>query len=182
MKRFLWMVALAVIPAIAGAQGPPGGPPPDSQAGRLRAEISRRFDERVRVDLGLTNDQVVKLKATQERFGTRRRELMRQQWLHRQGLQHQMQPGVAANPDSVRILMDALQSGRADMLKLEQDEDREMAGYLSPVHRARFQFMRQRLMERADEVRRVRERRGAGGPPGPRGGVQRPRGGGRRPR
>jgi hypothetical protein len=150
------------------------------RAGRLRAEIERRFDERVRVDLGLTADQTTKLKATQERFGVRRRELMRQQWLHRQALQRQMQPGVAAQPDSVRLHLDGLQAGRGEMLKLEQDEDREMAGYLTPVQRARFQFMRQRLMERVDEVRRVREQRGAGGPPGPRGGMQRPRG--RRPR
>jgi hypothetical protein len=175
----LWIVALAVTPSFAAAQVGPRPMPDSVQAGRLRAEIERRFAERVRTDLGLTDDQALKLKATQERFGVRRRELMRQQWLHRQALQRQMQPGVAAQPDSVRVHMDGLQAGRGEMFKLEQDEDREMAGYLTPVQRARFQFMRQRLMERANELRRGREERGRMGP-GPQGGMQRPRG--RRPR
>jgi len=180
MKRMWWIVALAVTPSLAAAQVGPRPMPDSVQAGRLRAEIERRFAERVRTDLGLTDDQALQLKATQERFGVRRRELMRQQWLHRQALQCQMQPGVAAQPDSVRIHMDGLQAGRGEMLKLEQDEDREMAGYLTPVQRARFQFMRQRLMERANELRRGREERGRMGPGGPQGGMQRPRG--RRPR
>ena len=180
MKRMLWIVALAVAPSIAAAQAGTGPAPDSARAGRLRAEIERRFDERVRVELGLTADQTTRLKATQERFGVRRRELMRQQWQHREALQRQMQPGVAAQPDSVRVHLDGLQAGRGELLKLDQDEDREMAGYLTPVQRARFQFMRQRLMERANEVRARRTLREGGGPPGPRGGMQRPRG--RRPR
>jgi len=88
-----------------------------------------------------------------------------------------MQPGVAANADSVRKLMDDLQAGRADMLKIDQDEDREMAGYLTPVQRARYQEMRARLHQRVNEMRERRragqmgpDRRGRpqrGGRPGP---------------
>ncbi len=73
-----------------------------------------------------------------------------------------MQPGIAANSDSVRKLMDGIQTGRADMLKIEQDQDREMAGYLSPVQRARYQQMRERFMQRVGELRMER-RQGLGG-------------------
>ncbi|MGH7567597.1 MAG: hypothetical protein ACREL9_01310 [Gemmatimonadales bacterium] len=186
MKRVLWTLVLAVVPALA-AQEPPDRPPvasPDSAgAERLRAEIERRFAERVRSDLGLSEDQATRLRATQERFGERRRALMRRQFEHRQGLQRQMQPGVAANADSVRVHMDALQAGRAEAVKLEQEEDQEMAKYLTPVQRARFQMMRQRLVDRVQDLRRQQERRGRVGMMGPRRGPgPRPQGQGPRRR
>jgi hypothetical protein len=70
-----------------------------------------------------------------------------------------MRPGEAANADSVKKLMDGFQAGRAEMFKIEQDEDREMAGYLTPVQQARYQMMRQRLQERVNEMREQRRGR-----------------------
>jgi hypothetical protein len=69
------------------------------------------------------------------------------------------------------------------LAKIEQDEDREMAGYLSPVQRARYQQMRGRLMQRVMEMQlERRDGRGMGQGRG-RGMVAPPqgmRGGGRR--
>ena len=159
MKR-LWAFGLAVILAPSLAAQQPGTPPRDTaEAGRLRAEIEQRFSQRVTEELKLSPDQATKLKASQERFGTRRRTVMQQQMERRRALDDQMQPGVAANSDSVRKLMDGIQSGRAEMFKSEQDEDREMSGYLSPVQRARYQQMREHFMQR---VREMREGRGQG--------------------
>jgi hypothetical protein len=165
MKR-VWMLSLAVVltPCLAAQE-------PDSllqraEAARLRAQIEQRFAERLQQDLKLSPDQTTKLRATQERFGTRRRTLMQQQMQRRRALDDQMQPGVAANPDSVRKLMDGLRAGRAEMLKIEQDEDQEMAGYLTPVQRARYQQMRERLMQRVGEMRRRPEQGEMGRRPG----------------
>lgn len=169
MKRLLWVVLFAAAPVL-GAQAPAD----TAGAERLRQEIERRFAERVKIELGLSDEQAAKLKATHERFGERRRPLMRQQFERRLALQGQMRPGVAANADSVRRLMDGVQGGRAELFKLDQEEDREMAGYLTPVQRARFQLMRERFLQRVQEMRR--ERGGMRRPmrePGP---------GGRRPR
>jgi len=58
-------------------------------------------------------------------------------------------------------LMDGMQTGRAEMLKLEQDQNREMASYLSPVQQARYQQMRERLMQRVGELR-MQRREGQG--------------------
>ena len=169
------MTPIVLALALAVMQQPDTG-----EAGRLRRQIETRFAQRVQQDLGLTADQGAKLRATQERFGERRRALMRQQMERRFAMDGEMQPGVAANADSVRKLMDGLQAGRGELFKIEQDEDREMAGYLTPVQRARYQRMREQLMLRLNEMRQQRrERGGAGGRmgPGPRG-ARRP---GRRP-
>lgn len=156
MKRVWWVLLFVAAPAL-GAQTPADSEP-EARAHRLRAEVERRFAERVRTELGLSDAQASKLRATHEKFGARRRALMRQQFERRQALQGQMRPGVEADPDSVRKLMDALQDGRAELLRFEEEEDREMAGYLTPVQRAQFQLMRQRFLERVQELRR--ERRG----------------------
>jgi hypothetical protein len=78
---------------------------------------------------------------------------MQQQLERRRALANQMQPGVPADSGAVRKLLDGMQTGRAEMLKIEQDQDREMAGYLSPVQRARYQQMRERFMQRIGEMR-----------------------------
>jgi Spy/CpxP family protein refolding chaperone len=159
MQRVLLLVLAALVPSLAAQERRPG-PPDSARAALLRAEIERRFADRVRQELGLTDDQAAKLRATHQRFGAVRRPLMQRQRDLRLALRDQMRPGVAADPDSVRNLMDGVHAGRAELLRIEQDEDREMAAYLSPVQRARFQMMRQQLLERVQELRR--ERHGPG--------------------
>src|SRR5467141_168921 len=164
------LLSLAVLLAggrLAAQQGDSMRAPSDTaEAGRLRAEIEQRFNDRVKQELNLNADQATKLRATQERFGARRRDVMQQQLERRRSLENQMQPGIAANSDSVRRLMDGIQTGRAEMLKIEQDQDREMSGYLTPVQRARYQQMRERLMQRVGELRTER-REGRGMQRGP---------------
>ena len=157
-------------------------PSDTAEAGRLRAEIEQRFNDRVKQELNLNADQATKLRDTQERFGTRRRAVMQQQVERRRALDGQMRPGIPANADSVNKLMDGMRTGRAEMVRIDQDEDREMAGYLTPVQRAQFLRMRERLMQRVGEMRMER-REGRGMRPGLRPGmVPRPglRGGRRR--
>jgi hypothetical protein len=178
-KYMLLSLAVLLAPSLSAQQRDSGRAQMDTvEAGRLRARIESTFTRRVQQDLNLSQDQAAKLRTTQERFGARRRDLMQQQLARRRALEGQMQPGIAANSDSVRKLMDGIQTGRADMLKVEQDQDREMSGYLNPVQRARYQQMRERLMQRVGELRM--ERRGigqgqglGGGRPGIRGGRRR---------
>lgn len=184
MKR-LWMLSLVIVLAPGLAAQQPAAPRQGAdtvEAERLRTQIEQRFGQHVQDELKLTPDQAAKLRATHERFGTRRRALMRQQMERRQSLESQMQPGVAANSDSVRKLMDGMRAGRGEMLKIEQDEDQEMAGYLTPVQRARYQQMREHLMQRVNEMRMQQRGRMGPGRPGQPGGRMRPmQGGGRRP-
>jgi membrane-bound lytic murein transglycosylase len=157
MRRIIALVLFLVGPALA-AQQPvdTGGTLP---AQRLRQQIRQRWNVQVRRQLALTDDQAVQLRATEERFFEQRREIQQRQRAVFQGLRAQLQPGVAADADSVRKLLDAREQNRAAMARLDRDEDSEMAGYLSPIQRARYQLMRQRLQERIAEMRRQRRER-----------------------
>ena len=172
MKKLV-VLSLAVLlaPALAAQQRDTSETQRDTaEAGRLRAQIEAAFNDRVQQDLKLSSGQATKLRATQEKFGAQRRALMQQQQERRRALDDQMQPGVAANSDSVRKLMDGMRDGRAQLFRIEQDEDQEMSGYLTPVQRARYQEMRTRLMERVQQMRlERRDNRGMGqGMPQPR--------------
>jgi Spy/CpxP family protein refolding chaperone len=159
MKK-LWMlgVALVLLPRPALRAQQPGD---TMEAGRLRAQIEQRFRERVQQDLNLTPDQSAKLQATEERYGAQRRDVMQQQQERRRALDQQMQPGIQANSDSVRKLMDGIRNGRAQLVKIDQQQDQEMSGYLNPVQRARYQQMRDRFLQRVNELRAERrEQRG----------------------
>ena len=102
---------------------------------------------------------------------------MAQQMERRRALDNQMRPGIPAKPDSVNKLLAGLRSGRGDILRLEQDQDEEMSSYLTPVQRAQYQQMRERLVQRVSEMRM--QRRGDRGAYGYQRGP-RPGGGGRR--
>src|ERR671923_787299 len=106
--RKLWMLGLAVLltPALAAQQRDSARVRGDTaEAQRLRAQIEQRFSQHVQQELNLTSDQSTKLRASQEKYGSRRRALMEQQRERHEALRGQMQPGVAANQDSVRKLL-----------------------------------------------------------------------------
>ena len=158
MKQLVvFSLAVLLAPALASQQRDSMQRSDTAEAAQLRTRIEERFNQRVTQDLSLSQDQATKLRSSQERFGARRRQVMQLQMQRRRALEGQMQPGVAANSDSVRKLLDGVQAGRAEMLRIDQDENQEMSGYLTPVQRARYQQMRARLMQRATELRMERQ-------------------------
>jgi hypothetical protein len=130
---------------------------PGPRAPTLRHRIEERFAVRIQEQLGLSNEQMAKLRATTVKFGGRRRELERSQLAIRRALDVQLRPGIAANRDSVARLMDNLLGGRVAYAQTYRDESSELKSYLNPVQRAQLMTMRERLLRHA---RQFRERRG----------------------
>jgi periplasmic protein CpxP/Spy len=154
LRHIRWLAMLLTLPLVpAAAQQPDSAARSDS----LRHYIEERFASRVQQDLGLTNEQTTKLRATSQRFGERRRELHTRYRALRQALSDQLQPGVAAKQDSVAKLTDAMIDLRIASAQTTRDEMREVAKYLTPVQRARFFVMRDRLRHR---MKVAREHRG----------------------
>ena len=82
----------------------------------------------------------------------------------RQALGAQLRPGIAANPDSVAHLVDALTNHRIAYAQTFKDEMRELGAILNPVQRGQYLMARDRLMQRVQEAilegRRVQPPRG----------------------
>ena len=159
MRNLIWVLALVWTPALMGQDSTP--PPDSAERERLQQQVEDRFAQVVRQQLRLSDDQAEKLRGTEERFRARRREIVRRQLALRFALNGQMCPGCAADPDSVRKLMDGIDGNRGELFRVQQEQDREMAGYLTPVQRAQYQMLRERLIRRLGEVRRERMQGGA---------------------
>lgn len=148
--RSLWSLALVLVPLHSAlAQGADTTQP--RRADSLRQRIEERFASRVQAELGLTNEQTAKLKATSQTYSNRRRELRDRAMRVRESLARQLQPGVAANQDSVAKLTDAMIDLKLSSAQLTRDEMKDVSKYLTPVQRARLLVMRERFMERVKE-------------------------------
>ena len=167
---YLWSLLLLTPFGMAGAQQA------DTSSVRrdsLRHRIEERFAARAQQDLGLTNEQATKLRATSQQFGTRRADLLTRGRQVREALTAQLQPGVAANQDSVAKLTNAMIELKTAEAQISRDEVKEQSKYLNPVQRARLYVMRERFAHRLKEVyghrgekgsrHEARERRGDDG-------------------
>jgi hypothetical protein len=123
-----------------------------ARADSLRQQIEERFASRAQEQLKLTNDQTAKLRATSQQFGAKRGQLRSQAQRLRMALEGQLQPGVAANQDSVAKLTDAMIGLRLAEAQLSRDEVKDQAKYLNPVQRAQLYVMRERFAHRLREV------------------------------
>lgn len=125
----------------------------DSRRGdSLRVLIQERFARQVQEQLGLTDDQADKMRNTALTWFGKRRNLEVQERRLRAALAGQMRPGVPADQDSVARLTDALLALKVAQVQTYRDELREMS-YLTPVQRAQFFILRDRLLRRIEEVR-----------------------------
>jgi hypothetical protein len=156
-KVILMVLTLLLAPAAAATAQDPGQPSP--RAEQLRKQIEARFTARVKQDLGLSDQQTERLRGTTSTYLQRRRELERQERELKSALAGQLRPGVAADADSVSRLTDALLELKVSYAQSFREENRELAGFLSPVQRAQFQVLRERLLTRIEDVRIQRQAR-----------------------
>lgn len=177
--RALWNVVAIFAATTLAAQTPDSGMGADSQhLENLRQEVLDRYRTRAHEVLGLNADQAAKFDSAQAHAWGQRRELISERRRINQALQWQMRPGVGANADSVSRLLDARRRVTQSLFQVDDQEDRELSGFLNPVQRAQYQEFRQRFRERIAEA--VRNNRPGMMRPGFRPGM-RPGAGRRRP-
>lgn len=138
------LMALGSIP-LSAQEGP--------RAAALRRELELRFARQVQEQLQLSEEQTTKVRDIMSGYAERRRELELQERQLRVALNSQLRPGIAANPDSVNRLVDAIATGRVIYAQLVQEEMRELSTVLDPVQRGQLFLMRDRLLQRVQEMR-----------------------------
>lgn len=162
--RFIGVLALVLLGGARLAQAQDTLPPDPLLAERLRRQIEQRFGERLKEELGLSDDQESRLRLSLASVAVRRRGMERDERRLRQALAAQLRPGVAANSDSVAKLVDALTNHRVAFAQTFRDEMRELSAILNPVQRGQYLLLRDRLMQRAQELQQARLNQG-GFPP-----------------
>jgi Spy/CpxP family protein refolding chaperone len=149
MSRLLLSLLLLAAPAARllaqQPDSPPGGP-------ALRDRIERRFSERIKEELQLTDEQAVKLKEVAMENGSRRRELRRRERALYAAIDQQLDAGERADQDSVAHMTQELLDLRVDYAQSIRQEMGKLT-FLTPVQRARLMIMRDHLLHRVHEMR-----------------------------
>lgn len=130
-----------------------------AQRAELQGQIERNFITRADEELGLTDAQSTKLVEVERRIADRRRTIERNTRQLNEVLANELRPGIAANERVVTTTLDSLGVLRVGYAKVFQDEQRELSSFLTPVQRAQFYRMRERMIGRAAEVREDRRGR-----------------------
>lgn len=157
------LLATCLVALPLRAQQPAPAADDGGQAATLRQRIEDRLAARVQEELGLTDAQVGKLRTTTAEFADRRRQMQRHEQELRRALAGQLRPGVAANQDSVSRLTDDLVDAKIRLAESYRDELKSLT-FLTPVQQAQFFAMRERLLQRMQEIREQRQNGTDGAP------------------
>jgi len=147
--RVLMLVLSLALGGLRPARAQQGPPPRDSMMPMVR----QRMDQIIRRRLGLTDNQARRLAATTRRFEARRLALFGQEREARAALREHLESGDTTRGPQVAALLDRLlqvQRGRLDLLDQEQ---KELATFLTPIQRAQFLGLEEQMRSRMEAVR-----------------------------
>jgi hypothetical protein len=144
------IMVLALVWAASGPLAAQGRP----AAERVREQVVQRFMENYRYQAGLTDEQYTRFQAEMRRSWDDRRVLQERERELLRGLERQLRPGVAGQPDSVTRLVDGLLEIQAERVALARGEQARFAEFLTPVQRGQLVLAITRLENLIDQAQR----------------------------
>ena len=162
-RMFAALLLLGLSTSLATAQDAREG---DARRDSLEARVRARMALMLRTQVGLDDEQIRRLQATNRRFEGQRRELFNQERRVRAELRSAL-ASDSARDARIAPLLDRtiqLQRQRLDLLEAEQ---KELATFLTPTQRARLYGMEEQMRRRMQEMRDARPSEGNGGRRGP---------------
>lgn len=131
----------------------------------LQRQVRQAFAKAVRRQLSLSEDQMRKLQSVDLKYERQRVALLRDERQARLGLKGAMDDTTSVDQAKVEGYLSQLvkaQRTRADLLEGEQ---KELAGFLNPLQRAKYFAMKERLNRRMQELAQDGGRGPLGPPP-----------------
>mgnify|MGYP001557720868 CR=1 FL=1 len=173
IRRVITLGALATLALAAtlGAQqtGADTASPDTSAAApgaRRRALLEQQFRLRlgqvVRQQLQLTDDQYAQLQRVNQKYEAPGRELNQRERYLRLSLRAELRLGQQADQSKVSGYLDQLSQVQQSRLQLFRDEQRDLAGFLTPVQRAKYSAIQEQLRKRLTQMRQRQLQRAAG--------------------
>ena len=138
-------------------------PNPRRQA--LQRQVREAFAKVVRKQLNLNDEQMQSLQRVDTKFEQRRRGLLREERQARLDLLAAMADSTSPDQSRIAKQLDALiqaQRARADLLEAEQ---KELSTFLTPLQRAKYLAVKERLNRRLQQLVQGDSVGRRGGPP-----------------
>ena len=136
----------------------------------LEQLVRERMAQVTRQRLGATDDQMLKLQATNLKFDEQRRILVAQERDVRMSLRDEMLRTDSLRQGEISALMDRLIKTQRQRVDIQEAEQKELANFLTPLQRAKYFALEQQIRQRVTQMRQVQQGRGGrpgrGGQPG----------------
>lgn len=146
-------VAFAGLSSTAAAQDRRPEPTP-AQRDSLEARVRARMAMMLRSQLGLSDEQLRRFQATNQKFEGQRRSLFEQERDVRRDLRTALAASDTAQQQArVATLLDRTLQLQRQRLELVEAEQRELATFLTPVQRARLFGIEEQIRRRVMEMR-----------------------------
>lgn len=151
-------------PLRPGARGGLRGQPP-AERQLLQRQVRQAFAKAVRRQLNLNDDQMRRLQSVDLKYERQRIALLRDERQARLALKGAMDDSTKVDQTKVDGYLAQLVKGQRSRADLLESEQKELAGFLTPLQRAKYFAMKERLNRRMQELAQQNSARGAAEPP-----------------
>jgi hypothetical protein len=123
-----------------------------------RAQLQRRFQQTLyqmtRRRVGLSDDQMKRLVPINRRYETQRRGIQREERDTRLALRSALRDSARADQSRISGYLDKLVQLQRRRVDLVEQEQRELAQFMTPSQRARYTALQEQLRRRIEQLRR----------------------------
>lgn len=123
-------------------------------------QLQRRVLEVVQRTLGATDDQMRDLIAVNRKYEGERRALNQRDREARQSIRAEVLRDSLANQEQVARMLDVLVDVQRQRLDVFAREQKDLAGFLTPVQRAKYATLQDRLRKKVEQLRQNRQEQG----------------------
>lgn len=166
MRRYLRLsLACALLP-FASARGQEAVPPPGQAPGqrapdsvgraRLEGEVRRGFARAVRQRVGLSDEQMTRLRPVAMRYEQQRRQLQMEERGTRLSLRDAMAKEETAGANEIDALLGKMLDIQKRRVQLLESEQRDLAAIMTPVQRAKYMALQEQVRRRMEQMRQRR--------------------------
>jgi len=151
-------VALAVNAQQADLAAPPRRPSGSDSIGRARLEgqLRQRFAVLVRNRVGLSDDQMMRLRPVTQKYEQQRRQLQMEERDTRVSLRTSLQAGESADATQVDQMLQRMVDIQKRRVAILEAEQRDLATIMTPVQRARYMALQEQIRRRLEQMRQRR--------------------------
>lgn len=126
--------------------------PADPARDSLEERVRVRMESMLRTQLGLSDAQMERLRGTNARFEQRRRVLFQREREARASLRDLMRTRDTTRHAEAGELLDRVVAVQRQRAELAEEEQKELATFLTPIQRARYFGMEEQIRRRVQEM------------------------------
>ena len=170
MALGLLAVSASVLSAQGGGRGgrrmqpgmnpPPAGDSMKPNRAMLEQRVQQRLGQMMKQQLGLNDAQMKKVQETNRKFEQKRRVLVDQERDIRMSLRDEMARPDSARQGQVGGLLDRMTKVQRQRLDILDEEQKELGTVLTPLQRAKYLGLEERVRQRMQQMRQQQMQRG----------------------